>query len=72
MTAAPVSPESRFRQARLLVGKDEGKRGAGGHGLAPDVAGGFLRISFGPDTSDVEVDAFLAEWARIASRARAA
>jgi len=41
-------------------------------GVAPDVAGGFLRISFGPDTSDVEVDAFLAEWARIASRARAA
>ncbi|MFL6751594.1 MAG: cysteine desulfurase family protein [Sphingomicrobium sp.] len=41
-------------------------------GVAPDVAGGFLRISFGPDTSGAEVDAFLAEWARIARRARAA
>jgi cysteine desulfurase len=41
-------------------------------GVAPDVAGGFLRISFGPHTNEAEVDAFLAEWARIASRARAA
>lgn len=41
-------------------------------GVAPDVAGGFLRISFGPHTSEADVDAFLAEWARIASRARAA
>ncbi|MFL6739816.1 MAG: cysteine desulfurase family protein [Sphingomicrobium sp.] len=41
-------------------------------GVAPDVAGGFLRISFGPDTSEAEVDAILAEWARIAGRARAA
>jgi cysteine desulfurase len=41
-------------------------------GVAPDVAGGFLRISFGPHTSDAEVDAFLAEWQRIASRQKAA
>ena len=41
-------------------------------GIAPDIAGGFLRISFGPNTTEAEVDAFLAEWARIASRARAA
>ena len=41
-------------------------------GVAPDVAGGFLRISFGPATSEVEVDAFLAEWRRIADRARKA
>jgi cysteine desulfurase len=37
-------------------------------GVAPAVAGGFLRISFGPNTSDAEVDAVLGEWARIASR----
>ena len=37
-------------------------------GVAPDVAGGFLRISFGPATSEAEVDAFLAEWTRIAER----
>ena len=41
-------------------------------GVAPEIAGGFLRISFGPRTSEAEIDAFLAEWARIASRARAA
>jgi cysteine desulfurase len=41
-------------------------------GVDPKVAGGFLRISFGPQTSEAEVDAFLAEWSRIASRARAA
>ncbi|MCL6697521.1 aminotransferase class V-fold PLP-dependent enzyme [Sphingomonas sp. NSE70-1] len=38
----------------------------------PAVAGGFLRISFGPHTTEAEVDAFLAEWSRIASRQRAA
>ena len=41
-------------------------------GVAPDIGGGFLRISFGPHTTDAEVDEFLAEWVRIASRARAA
>lgn len=41
-------------------------------GVAPDVAAGFLRISFGPSTSESDVDAFLAEWQRIASRQRAA
>jgi cysteine desulfurase len=40
--------------------------------VEPDIAGGFLRISFGPHTTDAEVDAFLAEWSRIASRQRAA
>jgi cysteine desulfurase len=40
--------------------------------VAPDVAAGFLRISFGPETTEAEVDAFLAEWSRIASRQRAA
>lgn len=41
-------------------------------GVAPDVAAGFLRISFGPSTSEADVDAFVAEWQRIASRQRAA
>jgi cysteine desulfurase len=41
-------------------------------GVAPDIAAGFLRISFGPSTSEADVDAFLAEWQRIASRQRAA
>ena len=37
-------------------------------GVAPDIAGGFLRISFGPSTSEGDIDAFLAEWRRIAER----
>lgn len=41
-------------------------------GVAPDIAGGFLRISFGPKTTQSEVDAFLAEWQRIAGRQKAA
>jgi cysteine desulfurase len=41
-------------------------------GVAPEIANGFLRISFGPHTTEAEVDAFLAEWQRIASRQKAA
>ena len=41
-------------------------------GVEPKVANGFLRISFGPHTTEAEVNAFIAEWSRIASRQRAA
>jgi len=34
-----------------------------------DIAAGFLRISFGPSTSEADVDAFLNEWSRVAARA---
>jgi cysteine desulfurase len=37
-----------------------------------DVAAGFIRVSFGPYTSDEDVTRFLEEWNRIASRAKAA
>ena len=37
-------------------------------GVAPDLASSFLRISFGPPTSEADVDAFLIEWQRIADR----
>jgi cysteine desulfurase len=40
--------------------------------VAPEIASSFLRISFGPSTSEADVDAFLAEWQRIASRSQAA
>ena len=33
-----------------------------------EIAAGFLRLSFGPATSEAEVDAFLAEYGRIAGR----
>ena len=40
--------------------------------VKPEIASGALRISFGPSTSEADVDAFLAEWQRIASRSQAA
>jgi cysteine desulfurase len=39
--------------------------------LSEEIAAGFLRLSFGPDTSEADVDGFLAEWARIAERTAA-
>jgi len=38
-------------------------------GVAPELASSFLRISFGPETSEADIDAFLAEWRRAAERA---
>jgi cysteine desulfurase len=40
-------------------------------GVSRDIAGGFLRLSFGPDTSEADVDRFLGEWRRIAERTAA-
>ena len=37
-------------------------------GIKPEIAAGALRVSFGPSTSEAEVDAFVAEWHRIAAR----
>ena len=39
-------------------------------GVPPEISNGFLRISFGPSTSDADVDRFLAEWSRIAERGK--
>jgi cysteine desulfurase len=36
--------------------------------VAPEIAAGYLRLSFGPETSEGEVDAFLAEFGRLAER----
>ncbi len=38
----------------------------------PEIASSFIRISFGPSTRAADVDAFVAEWARIAERAQQA
>ena len=37
-------------------------------GVEPEIGAGFLRLSFGPDTSEADIDAFLAEFARLAER----
>lgn len=39
--------------------------------LPPEIASSFIRISFGPETSEAEIDAFLAEFGRIAERVHA-
>jgi len=39
--------------------------------VPPDIAGSFVRVSFGPRTSEADVDRFLTEWRRIRSRAKA-
>jgi cysteine desulfurase len=39
--------------------------------VSDDVAAGFLRVSFGPQTSEADVDRFLGEWRRIAERTAA-
>jgi cysteine desulfurase len=36
----------------------------------PAVASSFLRVSFGPETGESDIDAFLSEWRRIGSRVR--
>jgi cysteine desulfurase len=41
-------------------------------GVPDEIAGSLIRVSFGPSTSEADVDRFLAEWRRIASRAKAA
>ena len=37
-----------------------------------DIAGSVIRVSFGPLTSEDEVDRFLEEWRSISGRAQAA
>ena len=38
-------------------------------GVAADIAGSVIRVSFGPNTTADDVDRFLAEWRRIADKA---
>ncbi len=39
--------------------------------VPPEIAGSFLRVSFGPSTSEADVDRFLDEWEKISVRAKA-
>jgi cysteine desulfurase len=39
--------------------------------VPPEIASGFIRVSFGPGTQEADVDRFLDEWRRIRSRSRA-
>ena len=40
-------------------------------GVPQDVAGSVIRVSFGPTTTEVDVDRFLSEWRKMASRGKA-
>ncbi len=40
-------------------------------GVADEIASSVIRVSFGPATSEADIERFLAEWRRIASRAKA-
>ena len=37
--------------------------------LPPEIASCFIRVSFGPNTSETDVDRFVVEWQRVRERA---
>jgi cysteine desulfurase len=41
-------------------------------GVADEIAGSVIRVSFGPATSEADIERFLGEWRRMAARAKAA
>ena len=49
-------------------GKMKGSEVLGAMAVPAEVAGGAIRVSFGPETAEAEVNAFLAECRRIAAR----
>ncbi len=49
-------------------GKMQGSAVLAAMNVAPEIAAGFIRVSFGPHSNAAEVDAFLVEWRRIAER----
>ncbi len=53
-------------------GKMQGSAVLAAMNVAPEIAAGFIRVSFGPHSDAAEVDAFLVEWRRIAERSRKA
>ena len=38
-------------------------------GVPADIASSVIRVSFGPDTNEQDIDRFVAEWRRIRERA---
>ncbi|HET9335261.1 MAG TPA: aminotransferase class V-fold PLP-dependent enzyme [Sphingomicrobium sp.] len=62
VSAGSACSSGKMKESAVLAAMD----------VAPEIAAGFLRISFGPHTTGAEVEAFLAEWQRIAGRQQAA
>jgi cysteine desulfurase len=40
-------------------------------GLPDEIASTVIRVSFGPSTSEADIERFLGEWRKIANRAKA-
>jgi cysteine desulfurase len=38
----------------------------------PEIARSAIRVSFGPNTSEADIDRFVTEWRRLSARAEAA
>ncbi len=51
-------------------GKMKASRVLAAMGTAPDLASSFLRVSFGPATSEADIDRFVAQWREVANRAK--
>jgi cysteine desulfurase len=51
-------------------GKMKHSRVLAAMGAASDLASSFLRVSFGPATSEADIDRFLAQWREVANRAK--
>ena len=62
VSAGSACSSGKMKQSRVLAAMN----------ADPAIASSFLRVSFGPSTSEADVDAFLAEWGRIAGRSAAA
>ena len=43
----------------------------GAMGVPADIAASMIRVSFGPSTSEADIDRFLGEWRRLKNRAKA-
>ena len=50
-------------------GKMKESRVMAAMGASPDIASSFLRVSFGPATSEADIDRFLVQWREVANRA---
>jgi cysteine desulfurase len=53
-------------------GSMKASRVLGAMGLPETLASSVIRVSFGPSTSEVDIERFLGEWRALAGRARAA
>ena len=62
VSAGSACSSGKMKQSRVLTAM----------AADPSIASSFLRISFGPLTSEAEIDAFLGEWRRVSERSAAA